>query len=270
VDPKEGTAKDWRYTRSKDSSLVYAIALGWPGSDTGATLDSLIPSRLAPGSVTLLAHKAGAYAPVAFTQDAKGLHLKLPAAAPFAADAYVFRLSKAVQQPSRTVSAGNWIEAEDFAQQVGIQAGKDTTAQAGSAVGWIENQDWVAHLGLDLGGGFTGFQARVASATSGGGLEIRLDSLGGALVGTCAVPGTGGWAKWTTVSCPVVPVAGVHSVYLRATGGGSFLYNLDAFRFTGGKPVSIRPRTKAAASGPRAKGALGSLPFDLLRVDGRH
>ena len=51
---------------------------------------------------------------------------------------------------------------------------------------------------LILPAGAITFKARVASATSGGNIEIHLDSTNGTLVGTCAVTGTGGWQTWVT------------------------------------------------------------------------
>ena len=60
-------------------------------------------------------------------------------------------------------------------------------------VGWIENGDYIKVKGVAFGTGATSFTARVASATSGGRIEVRLDSATGPLVGTCTVAGTGGW-----------------------------------------------------------------------------
>ena len=65
----------------------------------------------------------------------------------------------------------------------------------------IENGDYIKVKGVDFGSGATSFEARVASATSGGNIELRLDSPTGTLVGTCAVSGTGGWQTWVTKSC---------------------------------------------------------------------
>ena len=89
---------------------------------------------------------------------------------------------------------------------------------------------------IDFGGGATGFQARVASGTSGGNIEIRLDSTSGTLVGTCAVAGTGGWQTWTTRTCTVSGASGTHNLYLRFTGGSGYLMNFNWFKFTGTTP----------------------------------
>jgi len=62
-------------------------------------------------------------------------------------------------------------------------------------VGYIENGDYAVYNNIDFGSGAESFQARVASSTSGGNIEIRLDSLTGPLVGTCSITGTAGDLK---------------------------------------------------------------------------
>ncbi len=87
---------------------------------------------------------------------------------------------------------------------------------------------------MDFGNGVGGFQARVASATSGGNIEIRLDSPTGTLIGTCPVEGTGDWQTYTDAKCVVSGVTGKHDLYLVYTGGSGYLFNLNWFTFTAG------------------------------------
>ena len=93
---------------------------------------------------------------------------------------------------------------------------------------------------MDLNGDAT-FEARVASAGTGGNIEICLDSPTGTVVGTCAVTVTGGWQTWTTVSCPLSGASGYHNVYLVFTGGSGYLFNVEWFGFTssGGEQPSV-------------------------------
>jgi hypothetical protein len=95
-------------------------------------------------------------------------------------------------------------------------------------VGWIDNGDWIKIKGVAFGTGANSFSARVASPSSGGNIEVRLDSATGTLVGTCRAPGTGGWQTWTTVSCPVSAATGTHDLYLRFTGG----FNVNWWQFS--------------------------------------
>jgi hypothetical protein len=121
-------------------------------------------------------------------------------------------------------------EAETIAWASGVET--EPSSEGGMNVGWIENGDWIRVKGAAFGAGARSLEARVASATSGGRMEIRLDAPGGTLVGTCEVPATGGWQNWTTVSCPVSGATGTHDVYFRYTGGSGNLFNVNWWRFS--------------------------------------
>ncbi len=126
-------------------------------------------------------------------------------------------------------SAFTQIEAEDFNNQSGIQT--ETCSEGGQDVGYIENGDYIEYQNINFGSGATSFQARVSSAGSGGNIEIRLDSITGPLVGTCSVPATGDWQTWTTATCNVSGASGSHNLYLKFTGGSSYLFNLNWIKF---------------------------------------
>jgi arabinoxylan arabinofuranohydrolase len=123
-------------------------------------------------------------------------------------------------------------EAETIAWETGVET--EPSSEGGMNVGWIENGDWIKVKGVAFGAGATSFNARAASATSGGRIEVRLDSATGTLVGTCNVPGTGGWQTWTTVTCAVNGATGTHDLFLRFAGGGGFLFNVNWWQFNGG------------------------------------
>lgn len=131
--------------------------------------------------------------------------------------------------PVAPVSAFTQIEAESFTSQSGVQT--ETCTEGGLNVGYIENGDYVVYNNVDFGSGATSFQARVASAGNGGNIEIRLDSITGPLVGTCAVKGTGDWQTWTDAKCTVSGVTGKHDLYLKFTGGSDYLMNFNWFKF---------------------------------------
>jgi len=110
-------------------------------------------------------------------------------------------------------------------------------------VGFIDNGDYLKVKGVAFGTGAASFSARVASATSGGRIEVRMDSAGGSVVGTCTVAGTGGWQSWTTTTCPVTGATGTHDLYLRFVGGTGSLFNIDWWQFGAGgstTPTSYR------------------------------
>ncbi|MGC5051517.1 family 43 glycosylhydrolase [Micromonospora sp. DT48] len=129
-------------------------------------------------------------------------------------------LNPYVRQEAETIAWGSGIETEP-------------SSEGGMNVGWIDNGDYIKVKGVAFGNGATSFSARVASATSGGRIEIRLDSASGPIVGTCTVSGTGGWQNWTTTSCGVSGATGTRDLYLRFTGGSGNLFNVDWWQFAG-------------------------------------
>jgi len=98
-------------------------------------------------------------------------------------------------------SAFTRIEAESYDAQSGIQT--EDCSEGGKDVGYIENGDFVVYKAIDFGRGAASFKARVASATSGGNIELRIDSIDGPVVGICPVAGTGGWQEWADATCEV-------------------------------------------------------------------
>jgi hypothetical protein len=120
-------------------------------------------------------------------------------------------------------------EAETICWESGIET--ETCSEGGIDVCNIENGDYIKVKGVDFGAGATSFEARVASATSGGNIEIRLDSPTGTLAGTCAVAGTGGWQTWVTQSCPINGASGVHDLYFKFSGGSGSLFNFNWWKF---------------------------------------
>ena len=120
-------------------------------------------------------------------------------------------------------------EAETIAWESGIET--EPSSEGGMNVGWIENGDWIRVKGVAFGSGATSFTARVASAGSGGTIELRLDGPTGRVVSSCHVPVTGGWQSWTSVSCPVSGATGTHDLYLRFTGGSGYLFNVNWWQF---------------------------------------
>lgn len=121
------------------------------------------------------------------------------------------------------------LRAENYDDYSGVlltRAGDGT-----QAAGFIENGDWLAFHEVDFGAGVTRMEARVASAGAGGAIEVHLDRVEGAVAGVCAVPVTGDWYGWTTITCPNVQASGVHDIFLVFRGGSGGLFNLNWFRF---------------------------------------
>ncbi|MBO9555887.1 family 43 glycosylhydrolase [Cellulomonas sp.] len=148
-------------------------------------------------------------------------------------------------------------EAETIAWESGIET--EPSTEGGMNIGWIENGDYVKVKGVAFGTGATSFSARVASATSGGRIEVRLDGTGGPVVATCTVGGTGGWQSWTTTTCPVTGATGTHDLYLRFTGGSGTLFNVNWWQFSRGTSTATAYRVTNRNSGQVIDVQQGSL-----------
>jgi hypothetical protein len=138
--------------------------------------------------------------------------------------------------PVATLNPYVQVEAETIAFSAGLKT--ETCSEGGIDVTQISNGDYIKVRNVDFGTGATSFDARVASAASGGSIEIHLDSQTGTLLGTLAVPGTGGAQTWMTKSCTISGAAGIHDLFFKFTGGsGATLFNFNWWRFTPKDPL---------------------------------
>ena len=142
------------------------------------------------------------------------------------------------QEPTR--SAFERIEAESFADQAGIQTEGTSDDGGGDNVGWLANGDWTRYDRIDFGEGAAEVDLRVASAvTTNGRLEVRLDALDSPSVASVAMPNTGGWQSWRTVSAQLSEtVSGVRDVYLVVVNDPAWqdVGNVNWLTFTATQP----------------------------------
>lgn len=123
-----------------------------------------------------------------------------------------YLLNVAWLRPGKGAGTAGRIPAAGFATQQGVQ--KAACSEGGECIGWIEHGDWARYEQVDFGKGTTQIEIRAASETSGGTIEIRLDSATGELLGTCSVANTGGWQTWTSVTAKIKPTSGVKTLCL--------------------------------------------------------
>jgi hypothetical protein len=72
----------------------------------------------------------------------------------------------------------------------------------------------------------------VASGSSGGVIELHLDSIDGPVIGSLPVFNTGGWYKWQTQTTRVSGAAGVHDLYFVFKGDATGqLFNFAYWKF---------------------------------------
>jgi alpha-L-arabinofuranosidase len=104
------------------------------------------------------------------------------------------------------------ISATAFAARQGTTNAPCT--EGGECLGWIMQGDWVRYEKVDFGAGTAQVGIRAASASEGGTIELRRDEPDGEIVGTCAVPNTGGWQSWVTFKTPIKALSGVKTLCL--------------------------------------------------------
>jgi arabinoxylan arabinofuranohydrolase len=117
------------------------------------------------------------------------------------------------------------VQAETLAAEKGIEV----EGRAGETVrvAQIDDGDWVGYSQVDFRAGARALLVRVAAATSGGVIDVRIDgcdnftSEAGASIGRCQIPGTAG-GTFTSVSCPLSETSGVHDLCLSFSGGAPF------------------------------------------------
>jgi hypothetical protein len=113
------------------------------------------------------------------------------------------------------------------ASSAGVQT--EDCAESGLDVGFIQDGAYTVYENVQTTAAAT-LVVRVASAGSGGNVELHLDSATGTMLGSCTVPVTGDWQTWVTQTCPLSGPGGVHDVYLVYTGsGGGYLFNVEWF-----------------------------------------
>ncbi len=113
-------------------------------------------------------------------------------------------------------------------------------SEGGECLENVGQGSWVSYEKVSFTGA-TEFQARVASNSHQGSIEVRLDSLDGTIVATMSVPNSGGLDKWINVSAPLKPVEGPHEVYLRFVTEPNSTMSLQSFHLSPKGQVPVSP-----------------------------
>jgi endoglucanase len=116
------------------------------------------------------------------------------------------------------------IEAESYAVMSGVRT--ETCAEGGQNVGYLEAGDWLSYsdVGIPVAGKYN-VLFRVASVSETGVISLEKDN-GQTVLETFAVPVTGSWQTWTTISREVDLPAGKYNLGLGIPTGG---FNLNLF-----------------------------------------
>jgi glucosylceramidase len=109
---------------------------------------------------------------------------------------------------------------------VDLQASRE----AAYNVGWWEPGEWLAYTIDVAAAGDYVLEARVASSGMGGAFHVEFD--GADQTGLLAIPNTGSWQTWTTLTCPVRLASGpqVMRVVADSAGAGGATGNINFVR----------------------------------------
>ena len=101
----------------------------------------------------------------------------------------------------------------------------EACAEGGYDVGWIGGGEWLRYsVDVAAPGTYT-VRLRVASPEGGGTLHLSDGTT--PLTGSLAVPQTGGWQSWTTISVPIALAAGPQAIVVTFDTAGFNLQYLD-------------------------------------------
>ena len=230
VYPADGTPEKISYTTSSGSTGPWSYgATSWQGERHGLELHESPRRHRLPGALVFFLSQRRT------CQAAVGTNVRCASrSSPTAPTGRSRRSTCRPTEPAAIATLNPFlqVEAETIAFSSGLKT--EVCSEGGMDVTQINNGDYIKVKNVAFGTGATSFDARVASNTSGGSIELHLDSLTGTVIGTCAVAGTGGVQTWTTKSCTVTSTTGTHDLFLKFTGSGTgVLFNFNWWRFGG-------------------------------------
>lgn len=115
-----------------------------------------------------------------------------------------------------------FVEAESYTAMSGVQT-QETDDDDTLNVGWIDTNDWMDYtIDIPTAGTYT-IDLRVASPNNGATVECQIN---GTTISTVAIPNTGGWQSWTTVTQSINLSAGTQTLRLFSTGNS---WNINWF-----------------------------------------
>jgi glucosylceramidase len=123
------------------------------------------------------------------------------------------------------------IQGSSYSSESGLETETTGDSTGGYDLGYVNPGAYAVYKNVDFGSGVSGVSVRTASGGQGGSLEFHLDSVSGPLVSTAALPITGGWQTWTTVTAAVTSSSGMHDLYIVFRGSTAGISNVNWFQF---------------------------------------
>ena len=152
-------------------------------------------------------------------------------------------------------STATLIQAEAFSTMRGVQLENTTDTGLGQNVGYIDAGDWMAYSNINFPtSGSYNIEYRVASPNGG---TLSSDLNGGSIqLGNVAIPATGGWQTWRTITQTVNVNAGTYNFGIYAQTGG---WNLNWIRISKAGTSATAVASAATAAPTTAGDNLTSL-----------
>ena len=204
-----------------DLGVVYTSDLDRKADHGGGSSDDInVPLIISNSGVV---KHVTIYDPVSTTQVAKTIlkALTLDGTKLKAANLEETEVLPGIKWGQGRYQAGSVIPAVDFDDATSVEI-------AGTKPLFIGNFDSGSSVCFDevFLTGVTAIRATVASENGNGTFSIRLDSPTGPQIGSYAVAATGGWTEWQSISSPIAPTTGLHTLCFHgdtSTGIGNLL-----------------------------------------------
>ncbi|MFS4492240.1 PKD domain-containing protein [Maribacter sp. 2308TA10-17] len=120
--------------------------------------------------------------------------------------------------------------------------------EGGQEVLRVNSEGFISFAGRNLQN-MTGVKYKVAAASAGGSIELRVGSTTGPLLATTQVPATGGLANWVSVESSFTDPGGQNDLYFVFKGSGLGIFDLNYVEFLGdGISIDNTPPTVESVS----------------------
>ncbi|NHN24772.1 carbohydrate-binding protein [Flavobacterium jejuense] len=117
------------------------------------------------------------------------------------------------------------IEAEQYANQVGIELENTSDTGGGKNIGYLDTNDWATYKVNVASTATYTFELRVAGESQNGALNVYIDDQYNQ---TISIPATNGWQNWQTITEDIDLPAGSHTIKIQVTTPG---FNINWFNF---------------------------------------
>ncbi|WP_163410700.1 carbohydrate-binding protein [Flavobacterium ajazii] len=172
------------------------------------------------------------------------------------------------------------LEAENYSTFNGVSIETNAALSGGKNIGNCKNGYWIRFAGHVFNQYDTRFDIAAASRTQTGSptvgtlagtVEIRIDAVGGTLIGTANIntTSTGNWTTYQIFSVPIAQTTGTHDLYFvfKPVTGNNYVGNFDYFeKVTDNANVAIYALTTSAS--PASGGSISSAQPGTQFVDG--